>query len=161
MERVNELTEPALQIASHRNPIVSKMYPVIRMYQCCLTAGTKPHRLPMFTAIRRRHNPFFAPQPSARNARTWRFTSGHFGQFFKVENIHMNCPLPNPRDPLHGITLESIVNQLVPTAWWSEMGRRIPVRCFQFNPTVKSSLTFLRKTHWARQKVEDWFIAEL
>jgi uncharacterized protein (DUF2132 family) len=41
------------------------------------------------------------------------------------------------------------------------MGRRIPIRCFQFNPTVKSSLTFLRKTPWARKKVEDWFIREL
>jgi uncharacterized protein (DUF2132 family) len=41
------------------------------------------------------------------------------------------------------------------------MARRIPVRCFQFNPTVKSSLTFLRKTPWARKRVEDWFIGEL
>ena len=67
----------------------------------------------------------------------------------------------NPRDPLDGITLESIINQLVQRHGWSEMGRRIPIRCFQFNPTVKSSLTFLRKTPWARKKVEDWFIAEL
>ena len=41
------------------------------------------------------------------------------------------------------------------------MGRRIPVRCFQFNPTVKASLTFLRQTPWARKRVEDWFIGEL
>jgi uncharacterized protein (DUF2132 family) len=41
------------------------------------------------------------------------------------------------------------------------MGRRIPIRCFQLNPSVKSSLTFLRKTPWARKKVEDWFISEL
>jgi uncharacterized protein (DUF2132 family) len=67
----------------------------------------------------------------------------------------------HPRDPLHGITLESILNQLVQRHGWSEMGRRIPVRCFQFNPTVKSSLTFLRKTPWARKKVEDWFIGEV
>jgi uncharacterized protein (DUF2132 family) len=59
--------------------------------------------------------------------------------------------------PLHGITLESIINQLVQRHGWGEMGRRIPVRCFQFNPSVKSSLTFLRKTPWARQQVEDWF----
>jgi uncharacterized protein (DUF2132 family) len=72
----------------------------------------------------------------------------------------MPTPASHPRDPLHGITLESIINQLVQRHGWSEMGRRIPVRCFQFNPTVKSSLTFLRKTPWARKKVEDWFIAE-
>jgi len=66
-----------------------------------------------------------------------------------------------PRDPLHGITLETIVNTLVQRHGWLEMGRRIPIRCFQFNPTVKSSLTFLRKTPWARKKVEDWFIGEL
>ena len=68
----------------------------------------------------------------------------------------MTAPPSHPRDPLHGITLESIVNQLVQRHGWSEMGRRIPVRCFQFDPTVKSSLTFLRKTPWARQKVEAW-----
>jgi len=73
----------------------------------------------------------------------------------------MTTPASHPRDPLHGITLESILNQLVQRHGWGEMGRLIPIRCFQFNPTVKSSLTFLRKTPWARKKVEDWFIAEL
>jgi len=72
----------------------------------------------------------------------------------------MSSPSSHPRDPLHGITLESIINQLVQKHGWSEMGRRIPVRCFQFNPSVKSALTFLRKTPWARQKVETWFIGE-
>ena len=67
---------------------------------------------------------------------------------------------PHPRDPLHGVTLEQIINQLVQRHGWSEMGRRIPIRCFQFNPTVKSSLTFLRKTPWARQKVENWYLGE-
>ena len=75
--------------------------------------------------------------------------------------VEKPTPPLHPRDPLHGITLESILNQLVQRHGWSEMGRRIPVRCFQFNPSVKSSLTFLRKTPWARQRVEDWFIAEL
>jgi len=68
---------------------------------------------------------------------------------------------PHPRDPLHGVTLESIINQLVQRHGWSEMARRIPIRCFQFNPTTKSSLIFLRKTPWARKKVEDWYIGEL
>ena len=73
----------------------------------------------------------------------------------------MTSPTSHPRDPLHGITLENILNQLVQKHGWNEMGRRIPVRCFRFNPTVKSSLTFLRKTPWARKRVEDWFIREL
>lgn len=73
----------------------------------------------------------------------------------------MPSPDNPPRDPLHGITLEHILNVLVQRHGWGEMGRRIPVRCFQFNPTVKSSLTFLRKTPWARKRVEDWFIGEL
>jgi hypothetical protein len=76
-------------------------------------------------------------------------------------NSDMKTPVSHPRDPLHGITLEIIINQLVQRHGWSEMGRRVPIRCFQFNPTVKSSLTFLRKTPWARQRVEDWFISEL
>lgn len=72
----------------------------------------------------------------------------------KPERIH-------PRDPLHGVSLETILNQLVQRHGWLEMSRRIPVRCFQFNPTVKSSVKFLRKTPWARKRVEDWFIGEL
>jgi uncharacterized protein (DUF2132 family) len=69
--------------------------------------------------------------------------------------------ISHPHDPLHGITLEKIVTQLVERHGWAEMGRRIPIRCFRHHPTVKSSLTFLRKTPWARAKVEGWFIAEL
>ena len=72
----------------------------------------------------------------------------------------MPSPSAPPRDPLHGITLENILNQLVARHGWAEMGRRIPIRCFQNNPSVKSSLTFLRKTPWARQKVEAWFKEE-
>jgi uncharacterized protein (DUF2132 family) len=77
-----------------------------------------------------------------------------------MDNSEMKTPVAHPRDPLHGITLEMIINQLVERHGWSELGRRIPIRCFQFNPSVKSSLTFLRKTPWARQKVEAWFISE-
>ena len=62
---------------------------------------------------------------------------------------------------MHGITLEKIVTHLVEHHGWDEMARRIPVRCFEFNPSVKSSLTFLRKTPWARKRVEDWYVAEL
>jgi uncharacterized protein (DUF2132 family) len=67
---------------------------------------------------------------------------------------------PPNRDPLHGITLEAILVQLSTQYGWEEMARRVPIRCFQFEPSVKSSLTFLRKTPWARQKVEAWFVAD-
>lgn len=70
-------------------------------------------------------------------------------------------PLAHPRDPLHGITLETIVTTLVERHGWAELGRRLPVRCFLHNPSVKSSLTFLRKTPWARERVEGMYIAEL
>jgi len=72
----------------------------------------------------------------------------------------MPFPSAHPRDPLHGITLEAILNHLVARHGWDEMGYRIPIRCFLNNPSVRSSLTFLRKTPWARQKVEAWFIEE-
>ena len=72
----------------------------------------------------------------------------------------MPSPPNHPLDPLHGITLEKILNHLVVRFGWIEMGERIPLRCFQVNPSVKSSLTFLRKTDWARRKVEAWFIEE-
>lgn len=64
----------------------------------------------------------------------------------------------NPKDPLHGVTLERIVTELSAHFGWEEMARRVPVRCFEFDPSVKSSLTFLRKTPWARAKVEDMFV---
>ncbi|MEQ2009281.1 MAG: VF530 family protein [Limisphaerales bacterium] len=72
----------------------------------------------------------------------------------------MPSPNVHPRDPLHGITLERIVTELAARHGWREMARRIPIRCFMFNPTGRSSLTFLRKTPWARRKVEEWFIME-
>ena len=66
----------------------------------------------------------------------------------------------HPRDPLHGITLQHIVETLVEKHGWEEMGARIPIRCFLLDPSVKSSLTFLRKTPWARSKVEAWYVKE-
>jgi uncharacterized protein (DUF2132 family) len=61
---------------------------------------------------------------------------------------------PAPRDPLHGITLEMMLNELVEHFGWPGLGERIAVRCFRADPSVTSSLKFLRKTPWARQKVE-------
>jgi uncharacterized protein (DUF2132 family) len=61
-------------------------------------------------------------------------------------------------DPLHGKTLEFIVNSLVDYYGWEQLSTHINVKCFTNNPSVKSSLKFLRKTPWARKKVEDLFL---
>ncbi len=66
---------------------------------------------------------------------------------------------PSSNDPLHGLTLEKILEELVKTFGWEELGVIIPVRCFTFDPSIKSSLTFLRKTPWARKKVEDLYLS--
>ena len=65
---------------------------------------------------------------------------------------------PHPNDPLHGITLEKVVTTLVEHYGWEELGERISIRCLQVDPSIKSSLTFLRKTPWARKKVEDLYL---
>jgi len=62
-------------------------------------------------------------------------------------------------DPLHGNTLESILKSLVDHYGWAELGQRIDIRCFNHDPSVKSCLKFLRKTPWARKKVESLYIA--
>jgi len=64
---------------------------------------------------------------------------------------------PN-KDPLHGLTLEKIVTQLQEHYGWQELGERIAINCFINNAGVKSSLTFLRKTPWARKKVEQLYL---
>ncbi len=64
----------------------------------------------------------------------------------------------NPNNPLHGIKLEDIINHLVEHFGWEELSRRININCFKSNPSVKSSLTFLRKTPWARAKVEKLYL---
>ncbi len=63
------------------------------------------------------------------------------------------------QDPLHGITLKMVVTQLVEKHGWEELGERINIKCFTTNPSINSSLKFLRKTPWARQKVEKPFSA--
>jgi len=62
------------------------------------------------------------------------------------------------RNPLHGITLEAMVNALVEAYGWAGLGQRVPVRCFTSDPSVNSSLKFLRKTPWAREKVESLYL---
>lgn len=62
------------------------------------------------------------------------------------------------KDPLHGITLAAILESLVVQYGWEEMGDRINIRCFTHDPSIKSSLKFLRRTPWAREKVEQLYI---
>ncbi len=61
-------------------------------------------------------------------------------------------------NPLHGITLLMMLEQLVERYGFEELGRRINIRCFRYDPSIKSSLTFLRKTPWARKEVEDLYL---
>jgi uncharacterized protein (DUF2132 family) len=63
-----------------------------------------------------------------------------------------------PENPLHGITLEALLTELVADYGWSELGRLIDIRCFNNDPSIKSSLKFLRKTPWARKQVEDLYL---
>lgn len=64
-------------------------------------------------------------------------------------------------NPLHGKTLESILTELVERYGWKELARLVRINCFITNPSIKSSLTFLRKTPWARQKVEELYIQDI
>jgi uncharacterized protein (DUF2132 family) len=80
-------------------------------------------------------------------------------------NLRENCDMKDPtsikaqpKNPLHGLTLEAIVRELETYYGWSELGERIPVRCFTHDPSVNSSLKFLRKTPWAREKVEGLYL---
>jgi uncharacterized protein (DUF2132 family) len=71
----------------------------------------------------------------------------------------MTTPHDQTQDPLHGITLEQVVTELVDRLGWEVLGQRIKIRCFTTDPSIGSSLKFLRKTPWARKKVEDMYVA--
>ncbi|MCB1094542.1 MAG: VF530 family protein [Verrucomicrobiales bacterium] len=64
---------------------------------------------------------------------------------------------PNPKDRMHGVTLEMMLNRLVDKLGWEEMSDRIRIRCFANDPSISSSLKFLRKTQWARVKIEQLY----
>ena len=68
------------------------------------------------------------------------------------------APPAQPRNPLHGLTLETILTALVAHYGWAGLAERIPVRCFSTDPSIPSSLKFLRKTPWAREKVEGLYL---
>ena len=77
------------------------------------------------------------------------------------DNLYMTTPsarTEQPRNPLHGVTLEAIVRALEAHYGWEALARQIPIRCFSHDPSVSSSLKFLRKTPWAREKVERLYL---
>ncbi|MBT7950677.1 MAG: DUF2132 domain-containing protein [Gammaproteobacteria bacterium] len=67
-------------------------------------------------------------------------------------------PGPKTQDPLHGVTLKMIVTRLVEKYGWEELGQKINIKCFTTDPSISSSLKFLRKTQWAREKVETLYL---
>jgi len=67
-------------------------------------------------------------------------------------------PRPQANNPLHGITLEQMLSELIERVGWAEMGRRVSIRCFTHEPSLSSSLRFLRRTPWARAKVEALYL---
>jgi uncharacterized protein (DUF2132 family) len=88
--------------------------------------------------------PSFAPLPFAAKNYCAKFAA--------------NMAEAQPNNPLHGVTLEMMLNELVARHGWAELGRMINIRCFNCNPGVRSSLAFLRKTPWARKKVEELYL---
>ncbi len=70
----------------------------------------------------------------------------------------MTSPKAHPTNPLHGVTLERMLNELVAAIGWERMGRRVKIQCFTSDPSVSSSLKFLRRTPWARTKVEAMYL---
>jgi len=78
---------------------------------------------------------------------------GIFTIYF-IENVMSQESLPQKNNLLHGLTLETILTDLVEYVGWDKMSEKIPINCFSNNPSIKSSLSFLRKTPWARKKVE-------
>lgn len=74
-----------------------------------------------------------------------------------MNNNDLDMPT-QPNNPLHGKTLQVILEELLAHYGWEGLGERINIRCFQENPSIKSSLNFLRKTPWARAEVEDLYL---
>lgn len=95
----------------------------------------------------------FTPLLSNRIVRKTGFTiTRNFNSIFIIPLEHQ------PNNPLHGIRLDTILEQLVAHYGWEELGERITIRCFTHDPSIKSSLKFLRKTPWARERVEGLYL---
>ena len=69
--------------------------------------------------------------------------------------------MQQPKNPLHGLTLETILTRLVDQLGWDQLAKLIAINCFKNDPSIKSSLKFLRRTPWARKKVEDLYLLTL
>ena len=85
-------------------------------------------------------------------------------QLLYLHNRIRTMSAPQKNNPLHGVTLETLMTDLVDYFGWEELSSRINIRCFAENPSIKSSLTFLRKTPWARKKVEvlyEWTLPKI
>jgi len=78
-----------------------------------------------------------------------------------VERAENQAKEEQPNNPLHGVKLVTILEHLVEKYGWEMMGDKIPINCFNNNPSIKSSLTFLRKTPWARDKVEQMYLRSI
>jgi len=76
----------------------------------------------------------------------------------EIKNSKSNMSEKQPGNPLHGIKLAEILDYLVATYGWKELGTKININCFNSNPSIKSSLKFLRRTPWAREKVEKLYL---
>lgn len=98
----------------------------------------------------RPRNQLFPTPKSSAKVRTFRYRL-----FDQASGLTMTTP---NSDPLHGVTLEQILKALVEHYEWSGLAERIDIRCFKSDPSIKSSLTFLRKTPWAREKVESLYV---
>ena len=79
-------------------------------------------------------------------------------RLFEETGMSSNLP-PRAADPLHGVTLKALLESLVERYGWEELGRQVPINCFVHEPSMNSSLKFLRRTPWARAKVEALYIA--
>jgi uncharacterized protein (DUF2132 family) len=73
----------------------------------------------------------------------------------------INMDVDRPNDPLHGVTLKVILEELVGRRGWRDLSAHVSIRCFESDPSIPSSLKFLRRTPWARQKVEALYIADM
>ena len=73
----------------------------------------------------------------------------------------MSSQQSHSNDPLHGVTLKVILETMVARHGWARLADRIQIRCFMFDPSINSSLKFLRQTPWAREKLEKWYVGDL
>lgn len=75
-----------------------------------------------------------------------------------VNSVNDSAKDSRVKEPLHGVTLKALLNKLVDYYGWEELGRRVKINCFTKDPSITSSLKFLRKTQWAREKVEALYL---